>query len=133
VKRSYSGFGLFTNISLQKRGLVAEYTGTLLPTKEADRKGGKYLFQINSKWTIDGSGRENISRYINHCCRPNCEPRVSGKRILIYAKKNIKPGQELTYDYGEQYFDEHIKPYGCKCEYCRKTLSHSKRFKLIKN
>lgn len=118
VKRSASGLGLFANAPFEKGDFVIEYAGKLLNGKEADEKGGRYLFRINSRWTIDGSTRKNLARYINHSCRPNCEPYHSGKKILIYAEKKIQPGQELTYNYGKEYFDEFIKPGGCRCEHC---------------
>ena len=98
---------------------MIEYTGALLPTAAADRRGGRYLFQVNSRWTIDGSGRENLSRYINHSCAPNCIAHTRGKRVLIYSRRRISPGEELSYDYGKEYFDEYIKPQGCLCESCR--------------
>jgi SET domain-containing protein len=102
-----------------------EYTGLLLPADEAYRRGGRYLFEVNSKWIIDGKGRENISRYINHSCRPNCEPRTRGMRVLIYARRRIRPGEELSYDYGKEYFDELIKPTGCLCSHCAPPASGS--------
>ncbi len=118
VKRTRVGLGLFARESISRGDVVVEYTGRLLPSDEAYRRGGKYLFEVNSKWIVDGKGRENISRYINHSCRPNCEPRTRGMRILIYAKRAIRPGEELTYDYGKEYFDELIKPKGCLCDHC---------------
>jgi len=118
VKRTAIGLGLFARETISRGALVVEYTGRLLPSEEAYRKGGKYLFEVNSRWIVDGSGRENISRYINHSCRPNCEPRTRGMRILIYALRTIRPGEELTYDYGKEYFDELIRPKGCRCEHC---------------
>jgi len=118
VKRSAVGLGLFTTQPISRGELVVEYTGRLLPSEEAYRKGGKYLFEVNARWIVDGSGRENISRYINHSCKPNCEPRTKGMRILIYALRAIRPGEELTYDYGREYFDELIRPKGCRCDHC---------------
>ncbi len=119
VKRTPIGLGLFTREAISRGTLVVEYTGALLPSEEAYRRGGRYLFEVNARWIIDGAGRENISRYINHSCRPNCEPRTRGMRVLIYARRNIRAGEELSYDYGKEYFDDLIKPKGCKCAYCR--------------
>lgn len=121
VKKTTTGLGLHSNFQIKKGDFVMDYTGKLLTGDEANEKGGKYLFQINSKWTIDGSGRENLSRYINHSCRPNCEAYIGNKKIKIYCKKNINPGEQLTYDYGKEYFDAYIKPFGCKCDHCRKS------------
>ncbi|MCW9054622.1 MAG: SET domain-containing protein [Candidatus Pacebacteria bacterium] len=125
--RKGAGLGLVALVPFKKEDFVIEYTGNLIPTEEADEKGGKYLFDINSKWTIDGSPRENLARYINHSCKPNCEAEISGKRVKIYAIKNIKAGEELTYDYGEEYFDEFIKPHGCKCNHCVSKKTKAKK------
>ena len=72
LKRTSIGLGLFTNRRIAKGDLVIQYTGKLLSNAEADYLNSRYLFQVNSRWTVDGSGRENLSRYINHSCRPNC-------------------------------------------------------------
>ncbi|HVP18857.1 MAG TPA: SET domain-containing protein-lysine N-methyltransferase [Spirochaetia bacterium] len=119
VRRTWSGLGLFAAKSFARGDFVIEYTGVLLPNAVADRRGGKYLFQVNSRWTIDGRGRENPSRYINHSCAPNCVAYTRGKRVLIYSRRRISPGEELCYDYGKEYFDEYIKPRGCLCASCR--------------
>jgi hypothetical protein len=120
VRRSApgAGLGLVTTEPIRKKEFVIAYTGELISDKEADLRGGKYLFDINSRWTIDGKGRDNLARYINHSCKPNCESKVIGKGVKIYARKNIKAGEELNYDYGEEYFDEFIKPHGCRCTGC---------------
>lgn len=118
IKKSCTGLGLYSNIPLKKGEFVIEYTGKILTTNEANDKGGKYLFEISGRTTIDGSGRDNLARYINHSCRPNCEAEIKNKRIMIYAIKRIESGDELTYNYGKEYFDEYIKPFGCKCAHC---------------
>jgi uncharacterized protein len=100
-------------------GMYIEYTGTYIPNKEANKlKGARYLFEVNRRWTIEGSSRDNLARYINHSCDPNCESVQSGKRIFIKAMKRIPAGSELTYDYGEEYTNEFIKPHGCRCRKC---------------
>jgi SET domain-containing protein len=119
VKRSSAGLGLFAMCDLTP-GLFIEYKGKIITSEKADSmKGARYLFEINGKWTIDGSDRKNLARYINHSCNPNCESVQNGKHIYIKVIKNIKKGEELTYDYGEEYFDEFIKPVGCKCKKCK--------------
>lgn len=109
------GLGLFANDFFKKGEMVVEYTGKRITTKLADTLGTKYLFEIDKNWTIDGSPRTNMARYVNHACEPNTEAEIDGKRIFYYALRNIDSGEELTVDYGEEYFDEFIKPYGCKC------------------
>lgn len=118
VKRSKSGLGIFTNEPIKKKKFVIEYSGELISNEEADRRGGLYLFNINSRWTIDGKKRENLSRYLNHSCRPNCEAETRGKKVIIRSIKNIPAGEELTYGYGKEYFNEYIKPHGCRCQKC---------------
>jgi SET domain-containing protein len=123
VKRSSAGLGLFSGEDIKKGSLVIEYTGNILSSKEADARGGKYLFEVNSKKVIDGSGRENKARYINHSCRSNCEIEIKKGRVFVFARKNIKKGEELSYDYGKEYFNEYIKPNGCRCQKCKNIVS----------
>lgn len=120
VKRARpgTGLGLFATDFFKKGEMVVEYTGRRIKTKTADELGTKYLFEIDKDWTIDGAGRKNIARYVNHACKPNCEAEIDGMRIFYYAVRNIDPGEELTVDYGEEYFNDFIKPHGCKCASC---------------
>jgi len=124
VKRSRAGLGLFANTEFKRGDFIVEYTGEHISDEEADRRGGKYLFILNKKHVIDGKGRENIARYINHSCKPNAEAESDedDMKIRVLARKKILPGEEITYDYGKEYWDEYIKPYGCKCTAC---LSHT--------
>ena len=121
VKKSKTGFGLFAMEPLRRGDFVIEYTGKIIPTKVADENPNRYLFEINKKWTIDGHTRKNIARYINCSCRPNCEPDIKKGRVLIFAKRVIKIGEELTCDYGEEYFNDYLKKPGCKCGFCDGT------------
>lgn len=118
VGRSRSGLGLFAVAPIRKGAFIVEYWGKLIPAKVADTLATRYLFDLNSRWTIDGSDRRNIARYINHSCRPNAVPRGGRKAIRIYAKRNIKPGEEIAYNYGKDYFNKLLKPVGCKCVAC---------------
>lgn len=124
VKRSRSGLGLFAGEHITKSSFIIEYTGELIPTEEADRRGGRYLFVLTDDFTIDGKGRENTARWINHSCRPNAEAEVDEdeKKIRIFAKKNIKQGEEITYHYGKEYWDMYIKPASCRCTKCAPDL-----------
>ncbi|TSC64280.1 MAG: nuclear protein SET [Parcubacteria group bacterium Gr01-1014_91] len=115
VGRSSAGLGLFAMRAFKKGERIIEYVGRTLSKAEEYSSRSKYLFEVNSRKTIDGMSRSNIARYINHSCKPNCEPEIERGRIFIDAIKNIKVGEELHYDYGEEYFNEHIRPYGCRC------------------
>jgi hypothetical protein len=120
VGRSSAGLGLFATRAFKKGERIIEYFGRTLTTAEEYTSKSKYLFEVNTRKTIDGTTRKNIARYINHSCKPNCEPEIERGRIFIDAIKAIKPGEEFTYDYGEEYVDEHIKPFGCRCAPCKK-------------
>ena len=117
VRRSDGrGLGLYALVPFKRGDFVIEYTGEKMPTAIADTLTTRYLFEIDKDWTIDGANRGNIARYINHSCDPNCEVEISeDDRIMISAIKKIEPGDELSYDYGDEYFDEFIRPAGCKC------------------
>ena len=119
IKRTGTGLGLFAIKPIPKGKRIIEYTGPLISNDKVEGSNGKYFFTVNSKWSIDGSPRQNIARYINHSCRPNAEAFVSqNRRVWIWSRKNIKPGEEITYDYGEEYFEGIIEPIGCRCEKC---------------
>ncbi|MFL6797768.1 MAG: SET domain-containing protein [Xanthobacteraceae bacterium] len=120
LARSRTGLGLFATVPIRKGQFILRYSGRKIPTEMADEIGNRYLFEINSRWTIDGSSRRNRARYINHACRPNAEPYVVGHAIKIRAIRNINAGDEITYHYGRNYFVAFIKDVGCRCRTCRK-------------
>jgi hypothetical protein len=124
IGRSRTGLGLFATKPIKKGAKIIRYVGPMLDCnkKKDDAVENKYLFQINNRWTIDGSVRKNIARYINHACKPNAESDVSSRKrkVVIRAIKNIEAGEEINYDYGTEYFKEYLKPIGCKCFSCEK-------------
>jgi uncharacterized protein len=124
VGRSSTGLGLFATKPIKKGAKIIRYFGPLLDSKKKkdDAIENKYLFELNNRWTIDGSVRKNIARYINHACKPNAESDVKPRKrkVVIRAIKNIEPGEEINYDYGTDYFKAYLKPIGCKCAACEK-------------
>src|SRR6266702_6890195 len=124
VGRSRTGLGLFATKPIKKGTKIVRYFGPLLDSKKKkdDAIENKYLFELNNRWTIDGSVRENVARYINHACRPNAESDVKPRKRKVYIRaiKKIEPGEEINYDYGTDYFKEYLKPIGCKCAACEK-------------
>lgn len=121
VKRSSAGLGLFAAEDIPKEQLIIEYTGERINDEEADRRGGQYLFSVTDNLTIDGSGRKNTARYINHSCNPNAEAEhdEDEDRIFIRATQDILAGEEITYDYGEDFFNDIISKKGCRCRKCK--------------
>jgi hypothetical protein len=124
VGRSRTGLGLFATRKIKKGTKIIRYFGPLLDSKKKkdDAIENKYLFELNNRWTIDGSVRKNVARYINHACKPNSESDVKPRKrkVFIRAIKNIEPGDEINYDYGTDYFKAYLKPIGCKCAACEK-------------
>jgi hypothetical protein len=124
VGRSRTGLGLFATKPIKKGTRIARYFGPLLDSKKKkdDAIENKYLFELNNRWTIDGSVRENVARYINHACKPNAESDVKPRKRKVYIRaiKKIEPGEEINYDYGTDYFKAYLKPIGCKCDACEK-------------
>ena len=124
VGRSRTGLGLFATKPIKKGTKIVRYFGPLLDSRNKKHEAieNKYLFELNGRWTIDGSVRRNVARYINHACRPNAESDVSARKrkVVIRAIKNIEPGEEINYDYGSDYFKAYLKPIGCKCAACEK-------------
>lgn len=115
VKKSFAGLGLFAGQDIPANVRIIEYVGERISVDEANRRGGRYLFEVTDKITIDGKGRDNLARYINHACSPNGEMQNHNNRIFYYSNRPIKAGEELTWNYGAEYFDELIAPIGCKC------------------
>jgi uncharacterized protein len=124
VGRSKTGLGLFATKPIKKGEKIIRYFGPILDSKKKDEDAieNKYLFELTNRWTIDGSVRENVARYINHSCKPNAESDVKPRKrkVFIRAIKNIEPGEEINYDYGTDYFKAYLKPIGCKCEACER-------------
>ena len=118
IRRSATGLGLFAACEIPKGACVIEYTGNRLTKAEEDKSNSRYLFEIGPRTTIDGAPRWNKARYINHSCRPNCEPNIYRGKVFIHARRKIKPGEELNYNYGKAYFDQFLKGL-CRCPKCK--------------
>lgn len=127
-KRSSAGIGLFAGSDIPKGACVIEYVGKEVPEAEQYTNKSRYLFGIGSTRMVDGKPKWNKAGYINHSCAPNAEPEIHKGRIFIMAKKAIKAGEEVTYDYGAEYFNDIILgDGGCKCAKCEKTGNGKKK------
>tara|TARA_A100001015_G_scaffold12358_1_gene14583 strand:+ start:5480 stop:5932 length:453 start_codon:yes stop_codon:yes gene_type:complete len=112
--------GLYANQNIKKGTKIIEYKGKIISVKKSeldpkfDNRKAIYLFNINSRYDLDGNFKFNTARLINHSCNPNCEVFGKGLKIWVYAMKNIKKGEELSYDYGFS-FDENFREFPCNC------------------
>jgi SET domain-containing protein len=123
IGRALTGLGLFATRPIKKRSRIAEYKGPLLDFKTAEKaenRGNRYLYEISKNITINGAGRSNVARYANHSCNPNADTYSVKHRVFIRALRNIKPGEEIVYDYGIDYLKNVIGRSNCKCSRCRR-------------
>src|SRR5262245_30921707 len=77
IGRSRTGLGLFATAPIKKGAFIVEYKGRKLTNEQADKleaRGNRYLYEINSRWTIDGSSRKNLGRYANTRAGPMPRP-----------------------------------------------------------
>ncbi len=129
VKRASAGLGLFAMENIPKGKCLIEYVGRTISKEEEQNSKSQYLFEINKNKTIDGAARSNTARYINHSHRPNCEVEIYKGRVFVFSKRAIKAGEELAYDYGKEFVDEHIAPYGCRCVKCNASSGPKKKLR----
>ena len=120
VGRSTTGLGLFATEVIPKGVRIFEYTGKIITNAEADAMPGRprYLYDLSKTHTLDGSPRSNVGRYANHSCKPNGVIYIYGGRIFVKSLREIQPGEEITYDYGKEYFDAFIGKDRCLCVKC---------------
>ena len=112
--------GLYAATNIKKNTKIIQYKGKIITVKETetnpkfDNDKAIYLFNLNKKYDLDGDFKYNTARLINHSCDPNCEVDGVGLKLWIYAVKDIKKNEELTYDYGFS-FDKDYKDFPCRC------------------
>jgi uncharacterized protein len=130
IGRASAGLGLFAVKPIAPKAYIVTYRGRWIATAEAQRRerrrGAKYMFEVNRRWTIDGSARRNLGRYINHSCWPNADAVLRKGNIVFVALRDIAPGEEITFDYGEEYFELFIAASGCRCQACRPAAARTK-------
>jgi SET domain-containing protein len=122
------GKGVFSRKDIPKGARVLEYVGEKITKSESDKRadehldnagknhekdGGVYIFELNKRYDIDGKVLWNTARLINHSCNPNCETEDHENYIWIQALRDIKKGEEITYNYG--YDLDNFREHRCKC------------------
>ena len=118
-----SGWGVYTRAAISKNTRIIDYAGEKISHAESLRRekrqlarGEVWCFTVDKKWVRDASVGGNLARFINHTCTPNCYAQVIGDVIWIRAARNIKAGEELSYNYrtdGEATIQCRCRP-GCK-------------------
>tara|TARA_A100001015_G_scaffold318820_1_gene439827 strand:+ start:2152 stop:2604 length:453 start_codon:yes stop_codon:yes gene_type:complete len=119
-KSNIDNRGLYANRNIKDGTKIIEYKGKIVTKKKVeedskfDNDKAIYLFNLNKRYDLDGDFKFNTARLINHSCNPNCEVAGVGLKVWVYAIRNIKKGEELSYDYGFGY-DESYKDFPCRC------------------
>ena len=135
------GKGVFALQPLKKGEVVIEYKGEVIDWPEALRRhphdpsdpNHTFYFHVDEQHVIDAKVGGNAARWINHACDPNCEADEVDGRVFIKARRAIKPGEELFYDYGliidDKYTPKLKKEFACHCgsKKCRGTMLSPKR------
>ncbi|KDN53551.1 SET domain-containing protein [Tilletiaria anomala UBC 951] len=135
AKSPIHDWGLYAMEVIPKGDMVIEYVGEIIRQQVADEREkaqelagifSTYLFRVDDDTVVDATHKGNIARLMNHCCTPNCTAKIltlnGEKKIVIYAKEPILPGQELTYDYKSSAGDEDAIPCLCGSSGCRRFL-----------
>ncbi|KAG8923389.1 histone methyltransferase set1 [Tulasnella sp. 418] len=128
-------WGLYAMEAIPQGEMVIEYVGEVIRAQVADKRekwyerigiGSSYLFRVDEDSVVDATKKGNLGRLINHSCTPNCNAKIivvnSQKKIVIYAKSSIEPGEEITYDYHFPLEQEKI-PCLCGSSRCRGFLN----------
>ena len=118
-------WGVYAGEFIPKGRKVIEYTGEKCSRLETRRRTSgplNYMFMLNSYWAVDGSVGGSGAEYINHSCEPNIRVSIVRGHILYIAKRDIRPGEELTVDYN---FEKHVEKVPCACGAirCRGTIN----------
>lgn len=125
-------YGVYACEPIPRGRKVIEYTG-----KRASRRGCRprlhrrdrrrdlrrtYLISVNRRWVLDGAAGGSGAEFINHSCEPNLHPRTFCGHVLLFSVRNIRRGEELTWDYKAPKDEEHT-PCRCRSPFCRGTLN----------
>ncbi len=118
--------GLFATLNIEDGTDIIQYVGEKISKEESTRRaleweeearlsgsGLVYIFELDDEYDLDGRLGDNPARYMNHSCDGNCEAINYEGEIWITARKSIKKGDELTYDYG--YDMDHFLDHPCGC------------------
>ena len=135
-KSGIHGRGVYARRKIREDETVCEYKGEIISEVEValrypeDMEGLNHtvIFGIEHDHNIDGGSKGNIARWINHSCDPNCDTFDKDKRMFIRAIRDIRPGEELSYDYcieTNERITKEVKsrwPCWCGAKKCRGTV-----------
>mmetsp|Transcript_2910 Transcript_2910/g.6275 ORF Transcript_2910/g.6275 Transcript_2910/m.6275 type:complete len:1508 (+) Transcript_2910:157-4680(+) len=141
-KSQIHGWGVFAEEPINSGDLIIEYRGEIIGNAVADKreleyekaKLDDYMFRIDAYTVCDATMLGNVARYLNGSCGGNCCTQIitagENKRIVIYAKKDIERGEELSYDYKFSLEYDPAKRIPCHCgsSECRGFMNWDKKY-----
>jgi len=110
------GIGGFAKADIVVGTRVMEYAGEKITKDESLRRcevGDEFIFSLSDELDLDGNVPGNPARFLNHSCDPNCEAEPDGGRVWIVARRDIRAGEEITFNYGYELEDYRQHP--CRC------------------
>ena len=126
MKSVLEGLGCFATVRFPQDSPIAEYTGERITHAEAMWRmtgaSGKRISQLDTDHYIDGSVGGNETQYINHSCEPNADVLIMDSLMIVFALREILPGEEVTVDYLNS-FDHDQTLCECRTASCRKHQS----------
>ena len=121
------GTGVFARTALAEGTRIVEYLGERVTKEESLRRrqgGNFFVFIVTDQFDIDGAVDWNPARFINHSCAPNCEARLADERIWISALRDLRAGEELTFNYGYDLQDYEEHSCACGAATCLEPVMH---------
>jgi uncharacterized protein len=115
------GMGGFARVDIPAGARVIEYVGEKITKQESlarCEQNNEYIFALDDEQDLDGQVSWNPARFLNHSCEPNCEARLEGGCIWVIAIREIRAGEELTFNYGYDLADYAEHPCGCGAPGC---------------
>ncbi|SPP89969.1 histone-lysine N-methyltransferase trr [Drosophila guanche] len=136
ARSKIQGLGLYAARDIEKHTMIIEYIGEVIRTEVSEirekqyesKNRGIYMFRLDEDRVVDATLSGGLARYINHSCNPNCVTEIvevdRDVRIIIFAKRKIYRGEELSYDYKFDIEDDaHKIPCACGAPNCRKWMN----------
>ncbi len=144
-RSSIHGRGIFARCDIPKGTRIIEYTGERITKAESQKRADRqlarakktgaaavFIFDVSQRFDLDGNVPANTARLINHSCAPNCEALDIRGRIWISARRKIRAGEELSYNYGYDLEDWHDHPCRCGTAACPGYIAARKHWRLLR-
>jgi SET domain-containing protein len=125
-------FGVFAADRIPRGRKVIEYKGQRISRRAIIKRARRmsraarmkliYFARIDPYWMLDGAVGGSGAQYINHSCEPNVRAWRSLEHIVLFSRRTIQKGEELTWDYR---YSKKSEPVSCRCgsPKCRGTIN----------